>query len=93
MRTGQDMRFLREAADIFTQYLPEDKREEVSLFRRKHYSVYSFNNAKRMYEEFNDEEGAAAQLSETIILNSETVFENLDFLKKFKIPIKARVFQ
>lgn len=89
MRTGQDMRFLREAADIFTQYLPEDKREEVSLFRRKHYSVYSFNNAKRMYEEFNDEEGAAAQLSETIILNSETVFENLEFLKKFKIPIKS----
>ncbi|MEP7147056.1 MAG: glycosyltransferase, partial [bacterium] len=89
MRTGQDMRFLREAACIFTQYLPEDKREEVTLFRQKHYAVYSFNNAKRMYEEFNDEEGAAAQLSETIILNSEVVYENLDFLSKFKIPITS----
>ncbi len=82
MRSGQDMRFLREAADIFTQYLPEDKREEVTAFRNKHYSVYSFNNAKRMYEEFNDEEGASAQLSETIKLNSETVFENIDFISK-----------
>ncbi|MDQ3194011.1 MAG: glycosyltransferase, partial [Bacteroidota bacterium] len=89
MRSGQDMRFLREAACIFTQYLPEDKREEVTLFRQKHYAVYSFNNAKRMYEEFNDEEGAAAQLSETIILNSEVVYENLDFLSKFKIPIHS----
>jgi GT2 family glycosyltransferase len=67
MRSGQDMRFLREAADIFTQYLPEEKRKEVSLFRNKHYAVYSLNNAKRMYDEFKDEEGAAAQLSETII--------------------------
>ncbi|MEZ4691516.1 MAG: hypothetical protein R3A12_15715 [Ignavibacteria bacterium] len=27
MRSGQDMRFLKEAAEIFTQYLPEDKRD------------------------------------------------------------------
>ncbi|MDQ3019869.1 MAG: glycosyltransferase [Bacteroidota bacterium] len=89
MRTGQDMRFLREAADIFTQYLPEEKRDEVTLFRNKHYAVYSFNNAKRMYQEFNDEEGAASQLSETIILNSELIYSNLDFLSEFNIPIES----
>ncbi len=89
MRSGQDMRFLREAADIFTQYVPEEKREEVTLFRNKHYAVYSFNNAKRMFEEFNDEEGAAAQLSETIILDSELVHQNIDFLSKFNISING----
>ncbi|MBS1550496.1 MAG: glycosyltransferase, partial [Bacteroidetes bacterium] len=89
MRTGQDMRFLREAADIFTQYLPEDKREEVTLFRNKHYSVYSFNNAKRMYEEFKDEEGAAAQLSETIKLDPEIVYSNLNFLRQLKLPVES----
>ena len=89
MRTGQDMRFLREAADIFTKYLPFEKRDEVTLFRNKHYAVYSFNNAKRMYEEFNDEEGAAAQLSETIKLDSEIVYNNLDLIKDFKIPIES----
>ncbi|HMS35129.1 MAG TPA: glycosyltransferase [Ignavibacteria bacterium] len=88
-RTGKDIKDLREAADIFTKYLPEKKREEVSLIRNRHYSVYSFNNAKSMYEEFNDEEGAAAQLNETILLNSGTVYENIDFLSKFNIPVKG----
>ncbi|MEO7356299.1 MAG: glycosyltransferase, partial [Ignavibacteria bacterium] len=88
MRSGQDMRFLREAADIFTQYLPEEKRKEVTLFRNKHYAAYSLSNAKRMFEEFNDEEGAVAQLSETIKLNSEIVYENLDFLEKLTKPIE-----
>jgi glycosyltransferase involved in cell wall biosynthesis len=89
MRTGQDMRFLREAAEIFTQYLPKEKRKEVTLKRNKHYAVYSFDNAKRMFKEFNDEEGAAAQLSETIKLDSEFVFKNLDFLKKFTYEIDS----
>ncbi|MEZ4823799.1 MAG: glycosyltransferase [Ignavibacteria bacterium] len=45
-------------------------------------------NARRMFEEFKDEEGAAAQLSETILLNSETVFENKDLLEKLKLPVR-----
>jgi len=88
MRTGQDMRDLMESARIFTAYLPKEKQKEVTLFRNKHYATYSFSNAKRMYEEFNDEEGAAAQLSETIKLNSEIVYANIDFLEKFKQPIE-----
>ncbi len=88
MRSGQDMRFLKEAADVFTQYLPEEKRDEVTQIRNKHYSVYSMGNARRMFEEFGDEEGAAAQLSETILLNSETVFENIDLLRKLKLPVR-----
>ena len=88
MRSGQDMRFLKEAADVFTQYLPEEKREEVTEIRNKHYSVYSMGNARRMFEEFKDEEGAAAQLSETILLNSETVFDNRDLLEKLKLPVR-----
>ncbi|HMS65779.1 MAG TPA: glycosyltransferase, partial [Ignavibacteria bacterium] len=87
MRTGQDMRFLREAAEIFTEYLPPEKRDKVTLFRNKHYAVYSLNNAKRMYEEFKDEEGAAAQLSETILLDSGLVYKHLDFLRNFKKEI------
>ena len=89
IRTGQDMRHMREAAEIFTQYLPEEKREEVTLSRNKHYAAYSLENAKKLYEEFNDEEGAAAQLSETILLSSEFVYENIDFLSKFKLPIES----
>ncbi|MBK9226764.1 MAG: glycosyltransferase [Ignavibacteria bacterium] len=87
MRTGQDMRFLREAADIFTKYLPEEKREEVSKKRNVHYGNYSFENAKKLFKQYDDEQGAAAQLTETIILDSNKVFSNLDLISEFKVPI------
>ena len=89
MRTGRDMRDLRESAEIFTEYLPKEKRKEVALKRNLHYGSYSFENAKKMLNEFKDEEGAAAQLSETIKLNPEIVFNNLDFLKQFTIPVES----
>ncbi len=89
MRTGQDMRFLREAADIFTKYLPEDKQVEVTKKRNIHYGNYSFENAKRLYEKYNDEQGAAAQFSETIVLDSNKVYSNLDIIRKFKTPVEG----
>ncbi len=87
MRTGQDMRFLREAADIFTRYLPEDKQEEVTKKRNVHYGNYSFENAKKLFKQYDDEQGAAAQLTETIILDSNKVFSNLELISEFKTPI------
>ena len=89
MRTGRDMRDLRESASVFTEYLPKEKRKEVTLKRNEHYAAYSFENAKKMLIEFKDEEGAAAQLSETIKLDPEIVFDNLDFLKQLKIPVES----
>jgi len=87
MRTGQDMRFLREAADIFTKYLPEEKQDEVTKKRNTHYGNYSFENAKKLFKQYDDEQGAAAQLTETIILDSNKVFSNLDLISEFKTPI------
>lgn len=87
MRTGLDMRDMMEASEIFDNYVPKDKREQVKLFRRKHYGKYSLENARRLFTEFKDEEGAAAQLTETIRLDSETVFENSDLLSEFSIPV------
>lgn len=87
MRSGQDMRFLREAADIFTKYLPEEKQDEVSKKRNVHYGNYSFENAKKLFKQYDDEQGAAAQLSETIILDSNRVYSNLDLISEFKVPI------
>jgi glycosyltransferase involved in cell wall biosynthesis len=87
MRTGQDMRYMRESIKIFNEYLPKEKREEVGLFRRKYYGVYSFKNAKRLLEEFNDKEGAAAQISETIKIDPELIFDNLKFLKELETPV------
>lgn len=89
MRSGQDMRFMREAINIFNEYVPKERRKEVNLFRRKYYGNYSLKNAKRLLEEFNDEEGAAAQLSETIKIDSELIYENINFLSSFKIPIDS----
>lgn len=88
MRTGQDMRFLREAVDIFNKYLPEEKRKEVKLFTRKYYAGYSFKNAMMLLNEQNDEKGAAEQISETIMLDSNHVYKNIDTLRKFDTPIK-----
>lgn len=88
MRTGQDMRFLREAVDIFNKYLPEEKRKGVKLFTRKYYAGYSFKNAMMLLNEQNDEKGAAEQISETIMLDSGHVYKNIDTLKNFKTPIK-----
>ncbi|MEO8209859.1 MAG: glycosyltransferase, partial [bacterium] len=89
MRSGQDMRYMREAIKIFNEYLPEEKRNEVSLFRRKYYAGYSFNNAKRLLNEFNDEEGAAAQLSETIKIDPEFIYENINFLSTLNTPVES----
>lgn len=89
MRTGKDMKDLQLALDIFNEYLPEEKRKEVKLFSRKHYAQYSFRNAKRLLTELNDEEGASAQLSETIKLNSELIYSNLNFISEFKTPVES----
>ena len=80
MRTGQDMKDLQTAANIFMEYVPKENWREINRKRNKHYGFYSFENAKKMLNEYKDEEGAAAQLNETIKLDSEIVYENLDFL-------------
>ncbi|MBK8553004.1 MAG: hypothetical protein IPL53_18865 [Ignavibacteria bacterium] len=49
MRSGQDMRYMREAIGIFNEYLPKEKREETDLYRRRYYGTYSFKNAKSSY--------------------------------------------
>ncbi len=89
MRSGQDMRFMREAADIFTQYVPEELRDEVTRKRNVHYGNYSFENAKKLFKQNNDEVGAAAQLSETIILDSNRVYANLDLVSELKTPVQG----
>lgn len=89
MRTGQDMRFLTEAVDIFNQYLPKEKRKEVKKFTKKYYAGYSFRNSMMLLDEQSDEKGAAEQLTETIRLNSGFVYENLNALNKFSIQIKG----
>lgn len=89
MRTGQDMRFLREAAEIFTKYLPEDKREEVTETRNRHYGRYSFGNVEKLKNQYNDEKSAAAQLTETMKLYPQLVLKNREFLEEFKIPVKG----
>jgi len=89
MRSGQDMRFMREAINVFNEYLPEEKREDVDFYRRKYYGDYSFKNAKRLLEEFNDKKGAAAQLSETIKIDSELIFNNANYLTNIEEPIES----
>ncbi len=89
MRTGKDMRDLQQAINMFNEYLPEDKRKEVKLFSRKHYADYSFRNARRLLNELNDEEGASAQISEAIKLNSELVYSKIDFISEFKTPVES----
>ena len=89
MRSGQDMRYMREAIAIFNEYLPKEKREETDLFRRRYYGDYSFKNAKRLLEEFEDKEGAAAQLSETIKIDPELIYGNIKFITDLKTPIES----
>lgn len=89
MRSGQDMRFMTESIHIFSKYVKQEDRKEVNLKRRKYYGNYSFKNAKRLLEEFNDDEGAAAQLSETIKIDSELVYENLDFLLSLNSKVES----
>jgi len=89
MQSGQDMRFLREAAEIFTQYVPEDKREEVTQKRNAYYGNYSFENAKKLYDKFEDKRIAAAQLTETIQLDPQLVLANTLFLEQFDVPVKG----
>jgi len=88
MRTGQDMRFLREAVDIFNKYLPKEKQKEVKEFTRKYYAGYSFRNAMMLLNEQKDEKGAAEQISETLMLDSSHVYNNIDVIRNFKLPIK-----
>lgn len=87
MRSGQDMRYMREAISIFNEYIPKEKREETDLFRRRYYGEYSFKNAKRLLEEFQDKEGAAAQLNETIKIDPELIYGNINFLTDLKTPV------
>lgn len=89
MRTGQDMRFLRESAAIFNEYLPEQFQDEVKTYRQRYYGNFSFKNTKMLIEEHKDEEGAAAQISETIQLYPELVLENAGFLETLKNPVPA----
>lgn len=89
MRSGQDMRYMREAISIFNEYVPKEKRAEVNLYRRKYYGDYSFRNAKRLLDEFKDEEGAAAQLSETIKIDPELLFSKKDFLLGLESPVEG----
>ena len=47
MRTGQDMRYMRESIKIFNEYLPKEKeRRSRTFFRRKYYGVYSLKRKK-----------------------------------------------
>ena len=89
MRTGKDMRDLKEAVDIFIEYLPEDKRNEVKLKALNHYADYSFGNAAKFHAEFKDDEAAAAQLNESVKLDSEYVYKHVDFLKEIKAPVES----
>ena len=87
MRTGQDMRFLRESAEIFNEYLPEELQREVKTTRQKYYGKFSLKNAKMLIEEHDDVEGAAAQLTETIQLDPELVLSESSFLEQFSVPV------
>lgn len=89
MKSGKDMRDLREAISIFSQYIPAEKRIDVRNVTRKHYSNYSFENAKKLKEQFNDEASSAAQLSEAIRLNSGIVSANQEFISGFNTKIDA----
>lgn len=87
MRSGEDMRAMREAISIFRQYVPKDKRKETDLFRNIHYGEYSFRNGYKLLMEHKDEEGAAAQWNETIMFDPEVVFENFKLVKDISYPI------
>ena len=89
MRTGKDMKDLMEAVNIFNAYLPEEYKEQIKLKTRKYYADYSFKNVKKLMYEYKDEEGAASQLSETINLDPELIYENVKFLDEINVPVES----
>lgn len=88
-RTGLDIRSLKRMIDIFNDYLPADIRKESKKTTEEYYADYSLKNAVKMLEVFDDEEGAAAQLSETIRLDPVLVSKNRKILEKIRTPVDA----
>lgn len=74
IRTAQNIRDIQKVINIINDYLPQDDRESLKTFAKKHYANQAFKMAKGLKRNFNDSKGARAQLKEAIKMNKDIEF-------------------
>jgi len=70
-KSGQNVKDIHRIIERFSQYVPEDKREQVIKSASKHFANYSFENSKKILADTDDPAAAEAQLNEAIKLDPE----------------------
>jgi len=76
-KSGQNVKDIHRIIERFSQYVPEDKREQVKKSAAKHFANYSFENSKKILNDTNDSDAAEAQLNEAIKLDPEIYSKDL----------------
>jgi len=87
-KSGQNVKDIHRIIDIFSQYIPEDKKDLVKKSAAKHYANYTFENSKKILQDTDDPAAAEAQLNEALKLDPEIYSRDILLYSKLKDLIK-----